>query len=150
MLLQRETAPAGVGRPPRRRVRWSFVIAGLAVAGAILYLVIANTGATAEYYMTISELRSCQTCRAQIVRVLGTVQANSVVRQSGSQIIQFVIIDQKQTMPVTYTGVVPDIFGAGIQVVVEGRLGSNGVFQAQTLLAKCPSKFTPATPNAGK
>ncbi len=51
-------------------------------------------------------------------------------------------------MPVIYKGVVPDTVRAGTQVVVEGHY-VQGVFQASTLLAKCPSKFQAATPSAG-
>ena len=45
-------------------------------------------------------------------------------------------------MTVDYRGTLPDIFKPGIQVVVEGRTGGDGVFHARTLLAKCPSRFT--------
>jgi cytochrome c-type biogenesis protein CcmE len=128
-------------------VRWSFVVAGVAIAGAVLYLVLANTGATAEYYMTITQLRSCPSCSARTVRVAGVVMAGSITRDASNQVVNFKITDAKTTaMPVVYSGVVPDIFQAGAQVVVEGKLGSNGVFQAQTLLTKCPSKFQAATP----
>ena len=60
--------------------------------------------------------------------------------------MNFIISDGKQSMAITYSGVVPDIFNVGIQVVVEGHYGGVGTFQAQTLLTKCPSKFTAATP----
>jgi cytochrome c-type biogenesis protein CcmE len=131
----------------RRRVRWSFVVAGVAIAGAVLYLVLANTGATAEYYMTITQLRACSSCSARTVRVAGVVVAGSIARDSSNQVVRFQISDSKATaMPVIYSGVVPDIFQSGAQVVVEGKLGSNGIFQAQTLLTKCPSRFQAATP----
>jgi cytochrome c-type biogenesis protein CcmE len=136
----------GATGPRRRRVRWSFVVAGVAIAGAVLYLVLANTGATAEYYMTITQLRSCSSCSARTVRVAGVVVAGSIARDASNQVVRFQISDSKTTaMPVIYSGVVPDIFQAGAQVVVEGKLGSNGVFQAQTLLTKCPSKFQAAS-----
>jgi cytochrome c-type biogenesis protein CcmE len=136
------------GSPRRRKVRWSFVVAGLAIAGAVLYLVLANTGATAEYYMTISQLRACSNCSARTVRVAGVVVAGSIVRNEATQVVDFRISDAKTTaaMPVTYSGVVPDIFAAGTQVVVEGKLAGDGVFQADSLLTKCPSKFQAATP----
>ena len=131
----------------RRKVRWSFVIAGVAIAGAVLYLVLANTGATAEYYMTIKQLRGCSSCSSRTVRVAGVVVANSIVKNEATQVVRFEISDSKTTsMPVVYSGVVPDIFQSGAQVVVEGKLSSNGVFQADNLLTKCPSKFQVATP----
>ena len=46
------------------------------------------------------------------------------------------------SMPVEYSGALPDIFQPGITVVAEGRLGGDGVFHARTLLAKCPSRFS--------
>jgi cytochrome c-type biogenesis protein CcmE len=135
--------------PKRRmRLRWSFIIAGIAIAGAILYLVLANTGKSAQYYMTVSELRACTSCGTQTVRVAGVVVADGLTRDSAHQIIHFVVKDDGGTLPVEYGGIVPDVFKPGIQVVVEGHL-SNGLFRASSLLAKCPSKFQSATPSAG-
>jgi cytochrome c-type biogenesis protein CcmE len=122
----------------------SFLLAGIAVLGAVIYLVYANTQSNAAYYMTVSELRQCTTCATQSVRVAGVVQAGSIVRNDA--LIKFTVVDGQQTMPVVYSGVVPDIFRPGIQVVVEGHYTGQGLFQAQTLLAKCPSKFQAATP----
>jgi cytochrome c-type biogenesis protein CcmE len=143
--------PIEEGRPlqprKRRRLPISFILGGLVILGAVIYLVYANTQANAVYYMTVSELRSCTTCTTQSVRVAGTVQKGTVVRDDAKQQISFVISDStSQPLPVVYSGIVPDIFAPGIQVVVEGHYTGQGPFQAQTLLAKCPSKFTAATP----
>ena len=143
-LSRPELAPAQDG--PRKRMPLSFILAGLAILGAVLYLVYANTQANAVYYLTVSELKHCTTCTTQSVRVAGTVQQGSIVRDDQKQLITFVITEGSQTLPVTYSGVVPDIFRPGIQVVVEGHYMGQGAFQAQTLLAKCPSKFQAATP----
>lgn len=128
----------------KRRLPISFMLGGLAILGAVIYLVIANTQANAVYYMTVSELKSCTTCATQSVRVAGVVQ-NPVVSNNAQQ-MNFTIADGKQTLQVVYSGVVPDIFRPGITVVVEGLYTGHGPFQAQTLLAKCPSKFQSATP----
>jgi cytochrome c-type biogenesis protein CcmE len=130
------------------RMRWSFIIAGIAIAGAILYLVLANTGKSAQYYMTVSELHACTSCGTQTVRVAGVVATDGLTRDNAHQIIHFVVKDGGGTLPVEYGGVVPDVFKPGIQVVVEGHL-TNGLFKASSLLAKCPSKFQSATPSAG-
>lgn len=129
----------------RKRLRLSFLFAGIAILGAIIYLVASNTQASAVYYMTVSELRSCKTCVTQDVRVAGVVQSG-YTRNDAQQTISFVITEGSQKLPVTYTGVVPDIFAPGITVVVEGYYTGSGPFKAQTLLAKCPSKFQAATP----
>ena len=130
----------------KRRLPISFVLGGLAILGAVIYLVIANTQANAVYYMTVSELKSCTICATQSVRVAGVVQAGSVVNDDAHQQMRFTIVDGSQSLQVVYSGIVPDIFHPGITVVVEGLYTGHGPFQAQTLLAKCPSKFQSATP----
>ncbi len=130
----------------KRRIPLSFLLAGVAILGAIAYLVFINTQATAAYDMTVTELHNCMVCTSQSVRVTGTVQAGSVVRDDANERISFMINDGKDVLPVSYSGVVPDIFRVGIQVVVEGKYSGQGAFQAQTLLTKCPSKFQSATP----
>jgi cytochrome c-type biogenesis protein CcmE len=134
----------------RRRVPWSFVVAGLAIAAAVAYLIMANTTATAAYYMTVKELRACHECTTRSVRVAGVVAPGSIVRDDKTQLVRFTIMEQQDALPVAYSGVVPDIFRPGIQVVVEGRLQPSGIFSAQTLLAKCPSRFQSATPGASQ
>lgn len=146
------SALAQPSRPKRRKARWGFVIAGLAVVAAVIYLVVANTGTSAEYYMTIHELKTCSSCSGQSVRVAGFVSKAGVTQIESGQAIQFNITDSAQAvgaqeMAVVYKGIVPDTVRAGTQVVVEGHY-TNGVFQATTLLAKCPSKFQAATPGA--
>lgn len=135
----------------RRRAAWGFVIAGLAIAAAVIYLVVANTGTSAEYYMTIHELQTCSSCGGQSVRVAGFVSPAGVTQEHGGQSVRFEITDSAtsatQQMMVNYQGIVPDTVRAGTQVVVEGHY-TQGVFQATTLLAKCPSKFQAATPGA--
>jgi cytochrome c-type biogenesis protein CcmE len=131
----------------RKRIPLSFIIAGIAILSAVIYLVYINTQTNALYYMTIPELKHCTTCVTQDVRVAGYVQAGTIVHNDRTQAVTFVIEDGKQTLPVTYSGVLPDIFRAGVQVVVEGHYSGSGPFQALTLLAKCPSKFQSATPD---
>lgn len=144
--IEEKVSPSSRSPRSRKRLPLSFLLGGLVILGAVIYLVFANTQANAVYYMTVSELKHCTTCTTQSVRVAGVVQAGSVVRNDAKQLITFVIADSGQTLAVTYTGIVPDIFRPGIQVVVEGHYTGQGPFQAQTLLAKCPSKFQAATP----
>ena len=132
---------------PRRRLPLSFIIAGLAILGAIAYLVYANTQANAVYYLTVAELKHCITaaCTTQSVRVAGVVQQGSIIRNDQAQTLSFVIAQDGQSLPVVYSGIVPDIFQPGITVVVEGHYTGQGPFEAQTLLTKCPSKFQSAS-----
>jgi cytochrome c-type biogenesis protein CcmE len=131
---------------PRRRLPLSFIIGGLVILAAVIYLVYANTQANAVYYLTVSELKSCTICMTQSVRVAGVVQKGSIMRDDQKQLVSFTITQGGQHLAVTYSGVVPDIFRPGIEVVVEGHYTGHGPFQAQNLLAKCPSKFQAVTP----
>ena len=119
--------------------------AGLAVAVSVGYLVWSAAGSSAQYYQTIAEVKAH--AEPGDVRVLGVVQ-DDVQRLDGGQEVRFTASDRGSSMPVAYRGPLPDIFKPGIQVVVEGRPGVDGVFHASTLLAKCPSRFTAATPGA--
>ena len=74
------------------------------------------------------------------VRVAGVVQ--NVEKADGGLHVTFTEKDATDAMSVDYTGTLPDIFQPGITVVAEGRMGSDGVFHARTLLAKCPSRFS--------
>lgn len=135
----------------RKRFPLSFVVVALAILGAVIYLVYANTQSNSVYYMTVPELHHCSICETESVRVAGVVLQNSVQHDDQGRVVSFTISDSGKNvnmLPVTYSGVVPDIFRPGVQVVVEGHYTGSGPFQAQTLLAKCPSKFQSATPTA--
>ena len=110
------------------------------VAACVGYLIYSASGGSAEYYLTVSELRAQQPATGD-VRVAGVVQ-NDVVRSDGGLHVRFTEKDTTSSVLVDYTGPVPDIFQPGITVVAEGRLGGDGVFHARQLLAKCPSRFS--------
>lgn len=118
---------------------------GAVVAVCLGYLIFAATGTSAEYYQTISEMRSHPSTKN--VRVIGTVQ-DDVVRSEGGLRVQFTASDGDKIMPVDYRGTLPDIFRPGIHVVVEGRIESDGVFHAKAIEAKCPSRFSTSIPAA--
>jgi cytochrome c-type biogenesis protein CcmE len=120
-----------------------FGIAGSVLVLAIGYLVLTGMQSSAVYYMTVSELQSTGgKSLGRQVRVAGDVASGSVEKQQGGLALRFVVQDAGGSFPVVYRGgPVPDIFGENVQVVVEGKLQQDGTFAADTLLAKCPSKF---------
>jgi cytochrome c-type biogenesis protein CcmE len=111
----------------------------LVVAACVGYLIYSASGGASEYYLTVSELRSHP--QADNVRVAGVVQ-DDVRKSDGGLRVTFTEKDATASMPVDYKGTLPDIFQPGITVVAEGRMGTDGVFHARTLLAKCPSRFS--------
>jgi cytochrome c-type biogenesis protein CcmE len=121
-------------------MKWA--IPALLVVGCVGYLIYSATGGSAEYYLTVGELRS-HTGTGD-VRVAGVVQ-DDVQKSDGGLHVTFTEKDSTASVPVDYSGALPDIFKPGITVVAEGRLGSDGVFHASTLLAKCPSRFSTTT-----
>ena len=118
-------------------LRWG--LPAVVVAACVGYLIYSASGGSSEYYLTVSELKSH--AQSGDVRVAGVVQ-NDVQRSEGGLHVTFTEKDATASIPVEFTGTVPDIFQPGITVVAEGRLGSDGVFHARTLLAKCPSRFS--------
>ena len=127
-----------------RRLRWALPV--LIVVACAGYLVYTATGTSAEYYQTVSEARAHPA--SGDVRVLGVVQ-EGIERSNGGLDLKFTAAEGGQSIPVVYHGSVPDIFRPGISVVVEGRMGPDGVFHARTLLAKCPSRFSSGQPETG-
>jgi cytochrome c-type biogenesis protein CcmE len=121
------------------RLMLSWGLPAVVVAGCVGYLIYTASGGSAEYYVTVSDLRAHPATGD--VRVAGVVQGD-VQKSDGGLHVTFTEKDGTASMPVDYTGTLPDIFQPGITVVVEGRLGSDGVFRARTLLAKCPSRFS--------
>jgi cytochrome c-type biogenesis protein CcmE len=118
-------------------VRWGIPTA--VVAACVGYLIYSASGGSSEYYLTVSEAQA--KAPAGDVRVAGVVQ-DDVLKTDGGLHVTFTEMDKTASMPVEYTGTLPDIFKPGITVVAEGKLGHDGVFHARTLLAKCPSRFS--------
>ncbi len=131
-----------------RRHRSLVFMAGITVfVLALAYLVYGGIQQGATYWVTVGELRGRGGPVAHSrVRLGGTVVPGSVAWDTSRQHLRFAVTDGTESIPVRYTGVVPDIFSAGRQVVVEGALEPDGSFDATTLLAKCPTKYNPADP----
>ncbi|MBV8086357.1 MAG: cytochrome c maturation protein CcmE [Chloroflexi bacterium] len=123
-----------------------FIVAGVVLLVAIGYLIVSSVGSLGEYDLTIGQLKAKEPAvYSQNVRVAGIVDGASIDRNAFNGVLKFTADDADQKLPIEYTGgAVPDIFGPGISVVVEGKLGSDGVFHATNLLAQCPSKYEDA------
>lgn len=123
-----------------------FLIGGLIVCSAVGYLGYVGFGGVATYYYTVSELlEQGSSIYGQNVRVNGQVTPGSVQQEAAGLIVRFTIVDVEgdKSLLVVYHGVVPHSFRVGGDVVVEGHLNSAGIFQAHTLMPRCPSKYVP-------
>jgi cytochrome c-type biogenesis protein CcmE len=94
------------------------------------------------FFYSPSEVATMQIAPGQRFRLGGLVETGSVVRGEGTT-IRFVVRDKTKTLPVTYTGVLPDLFREGQGVVAEGMLAADGTFQADNVLAKHDEKYMP-------
>ena len=145
------SAPSEVLRPTRLfgGVNLKIAVAGAALALAVAYLVIVGLRSSTVYFLTVSELQSKGAAeRGQVVRVSGNLVPGSLVRSGDVPEVQFQIADPTSTpLPVVYRGAqVPDIVGDNVEIVAEGKLDQQGTFEANTVLAKCPSKLENAPP----
>lgn len=143
-----QTVPQLSTREPlaarRRGKRGQLALVTLVILGAVGFLVYSGLGANV-YYQTVSELQAGgPDAVGKRVRVAGVVTTDAIVREQSGSLLRFTMSDGGGTLPVTYKGTVPDIFQPGVEVVVEGKYGADGQFTAETLLAKCPSKFETA------
>jgi cytochrome c-type biogenesis protein CcmE len=122
--------------------KWKFLIGGLLILGAIAYVTITSFQTNSIYYLTLPELNAQRaTVVGQAVRVNAPLDKTSIQFDDKSLTLKFNLVDGDLVLPVVYKGVVPDTMGQGESVVAEGRLGADGVFQASTILVKCPSKY---------
>ena len=123
-----------------------FLIGGIIIFLAIGYLIYGGLKDLPPYFSEVSELlERGNSIYAENVRVRGQVAPGSIEQETKEMILRFTIIDveKEASLPVVYQGVVPDTFKAGREAVIEGQLNSDGIFQAHTLMPKCPSRYVP-------
>ena len=119
-----------------------FLIGGLLILAAIAFVTISSFQNNAIYYLTLKELNTQRASLiGQPIRVNAPLDKSSIQFDDKSLTLKFNLKEDTLVLPVVYKGVVPDTMDQGESVVAEGRLGADGVFQASTILVKCPSKY---------
>lgn len=123
--------------------KMKFAVGSGVIVLTVVYLVITGVSKTSTYFLSIAELEARgASIYGTGIRVKGNVVEGTIQRDKLSLKTDFRITDDsKKSIPVHYQGVVPDMFKEGIDVVVEGHIAPDGVFQASTLLTSCPSKY---------
>ncbi|HSO11200.1 MAG TPA: cytochrome c maturation protein CcmE [Anaerolineales bacterium] len=149
-----------------------FVIGGILILGAVIFLIWSSTAATSEYFLTIDELNAKGSSIVnKNLRVSGAVLGDTiqydaqtltltfeVAHVPGDQAMiedegglaealhQAVIDPARSRMKIVYVGPMPDLLRHEAQAIVTGKLGEDGVFHADELLLKCPTKYEEAVP----
>jgi cytochrome c-type biogenesis protein CcmE len=152
--------------------RKKFVIGGVVILAAVAYLIFSATQANAEYFMTVNELKAKgQSVIGQNLRVSGAVVGdtiqydaqtltltfevahvtgnnNEVDAQGGlAAVLHAAVVDPNRArIKVVYTGPKPDLLKNEAQAIMTGQLEADGVFHADELLLKCPTKYQDAVP----
>lgn len=130
-----------------------FLFGAVLIVGSVGLLMFQGVKETGVYFLTPTELAAKASADPTFhnvgVKMGARVVPGSVRRDAATQTVDFQVTDGAQIYPVTYRGLVPDTFtdASDIEVVVEGRLGADGVFHATDVLAKCGSRYE-ATPEA--
>jgi cytochrome c-type biogenesis protein CcmE len=126
----------------RKQRRGVLIGTCLAVLGVAVGLVLFALRDSIVFFYTPSEVAEKHLETGQRFRLGGLVEDGSVKRGEGTT-VSFVITDKRATLPVTYTGVLPDLFREGQGVVAEGMLTAGGVFHADSVLAKHDENYMP-------
>jgi len=153
--------------------RSKFLIGGLLILAAVVYLIVSSTQANAEYFMTVDELKAKgQSALGKNLRVSGAVIGDTirydpqtltltfeVANVPGDQkeveaqgglaaVLHAAVTDPRRTrLKVIYAGPKPDLLKNEAQAIMTGRLDADGIFRADELLLKCPTKYQETLPS---
>jgi len=122
-------------------VRIKMLIAGLVLIASVGYLAVAGVTSGWVYYLHVDDFVQDPAYQDRRVRLFGLVATENVEVAPAMLTAKFDLHGESVSIPVHYQGVVPDTFKPGGEVMVEGKLDEAGVFQADTLMTKCASKY---------
>ena len=161
---------AAVGAKSSGRVK--FIIGGLLIIAAVIYLIVSSTQASAQYFLTIEELAAKgESVRGRDLRLSGAVIGDTITYDSETLTLKFYVADipgdnkeieaqgglaavlhaavqdpDRKRQEVVYVGPKPDLLRDEAQAIMTGKIGDDGVFYADELLLKCPTKYEESLP----
>ena len=128
----------------RKHRRMVMIGAGMLALFGAAALVLTAFQENLMFFYSPSDVAAQAAPPGRAFRLGGLVEEESVVRQAGSLAVAFRVTDLSHSVPVTYEGILPDLFREGQGVIAEGRLGPDGVFVADEILAKHDETYMPA------
>ncbi len=126
-----------------RQRRFALIGAGLAVLGVAVALVLNAFQSNLVFFFSPSQVVAHEAPQGRAFRIGGMVVDHSLKRDTQSLRVEFQVTDTAHTIPVVYTGLLPDLFKEGKGVVAQGSLGPDGVFHATEVLAKHDENYMP-------
>ena len=128
-------------KPRTRRIGW--IVAGLTVLAVAVALVLNAFRSNLVFFFTPTQVAAHETPQGRAFRIGGLVEPGSLKREPNSLTIHFRVTDTAKTIPVAYTGLLPDLFKEGKGVVAQGTLTADGTFHATEVLAKHDENYMP-------
>ncbi|HEY6965950.1 MAG TPA: cytochrome c maturation protein CcmE [Burkholderiales bacterium] len=126
-----------------RHQRMLAIGAGVVLIAVAAALVLNAFQGNVVFFFSPSQIAAKEAPLEKTFRVGGMVEKGSLKRQADGVTVVFVVTDTAQSIPVSYTGILPDLFKEGKGVVAQGRLGPDGVFRASEVLAKHDENYMP-------
>ncbi|MCQ3935824.1 MAG: hypothetical protein DPW18_02135 [Chloroflexi bacterium] len=152
--------------------RTKFILGGLLILAAVVYLIASSTQASAEYFMTVDELKAEGAAAInKSIRLSGAVIGDTIQYDPQTLTLTFEIAHvtgdnkeieaqgglaevlyqavndpSRQRITIVYVGPKPDLLRSEAQAIVTGKLGEDGIFYAEELLLKCPTRYEEAVP----
>lgn len=124
-----------------RHKRLAAIAFGLAALGIATALVLSAFEKNLVFFFTPTQVVANEAPQGRTFRIGGMVQTGSVKREGIE--VRFVVTDTAKSIPVVYSGALPDLFREGKGVVAQGQLGADGVFRAREVLAKHDENYMP-------
>ena len=126
-----------------RHKRIALIVAGLAILGIAVTLVLSAFNSNLVFFFTPTQVAAHEAPQGRNFRIGGLVEKGSVKRQPDGLTVRFIVTDTAKSVPVSFTGILPDLFKEGKGVVAQGKLGADGVFSATEVLAKHDENYMP-------
>jgi cytochrome c-type biogenesis protein CcmE len=126
-----------------RHKRLAVIAGGIAALGAAAALVLNAFQSNLVFFFSPTQVFAQEAPQGKTFRIGGLVEAGSLKRQPDGLTVEFMVTDTAKTIPVTYSGILPDLFREGKGVVAQGKLGADGVFHASEVLAKHDENYMP-------
>jgi cytochrome c-type biogenesis protein CcmE len=126
-----------------RHQRMIAIAAGLALIAIAAALVLNAFQGNVVFFFSPSEVAAKKAPVDRTFRVGGMVEKGSLKRRADGLTVEFIVTDTAKTIPVVYSGILPDLFKEGKGVVAQGKLGPDGAFHASEVLAKHDENYMP-------
>lgn len=126
-----------------RHKRMVFVVAAIVAVGVAASMVLNALQSNIAYFFSPSQVIGDEAPVERSFRLGGLVEEGSVRRREDGLTVLFMVTDTAKSVKVSYTGILPDLFNEGQGVVARGKLGEDGVFYAEEVLAKHDESYMP-------